>query len=427
MQRLKETFSLQDFDTTKLQVLYWCSQYDTCSFLDNHHYQFKHTQIECLVAVGIQKKYEDLTDFTDTTFEKFLTETDDWLFGHVGYPNINQQADRIDNIGFSAVFFYQPSIVVRLSLDAISIESCKENPFDIYQKIVQTNTKNSVEANQNNISITPKITKENYLKTIGQLKKHISRGDCYEINFCQEFFANNTTINPVEVYQNLVKISPNPFACFYKNQDKYLLCASPERYIQKIGNKLISQPIKGTFKRDIQNKNADENLKQELFLNAKERSENVMIVDLVRNDLSKICKQGSVQVEELFGLYTFPQVHQMISTIIGEVEPTISITTVFNATFPIGSMTGAPKKKVMQLISEYEPSLRGLYSGAVGYISPNKDFDFNVVIRSIQYNSSNKYINYHVGSGITYNSQPDAEYEECLLKAKAMGKVLSNI
>ncbi len=149
-----------------------------------------------------------------------------------------------------------------------------------------------------------------------------------------------------------------------------------------------------------------------------------MIVDLVRNDLSRICKEGSVKVDELFGVYTFPQVHQMISTISGDLKEGVDFTDMIRATFPMGSMTGAPKRKVMELIEQYEKTKRGIYSGAVGYINPEKDFDFNVVIRSILYNASNQYLSYLVGGGITSQSDPEKEYEECLLKAEAMKQVL---
>jgi len=231
-------------------------------------------------------------------------------------------------------------------------------------------------------------------------------------------------VDPLSIYAQLTQLSPNPFSCYYKLEDKYLLCASPERFLKKTGNQLMSQPIKGTFKRNTANVDADNLLKQQLYSSDKERAENVMVVDLVRNDLSRICKEASVKVAELFGIYTFPQVHQMISTIVGEVEDDVDFADILEATFPMGSMTGTPKKRVMQLINQYEVQPRGLYSGAVGYIAPNKDFDFNVVIRSILYNSTNKYLNYQVGGGITYYSNAEAEYEECLLKADSIRRVL---
>jgi para-aminobenzoate synthetase component 1 len=239
-----------------------------------------------------------------------------------------------------------------------------------------------------------------------------------------EFFAEDVKLDPLYCYQSLTTISPNPFSAFYKVNNSYLLCASPERFLRKEENKLISQPIKGTIKRNTTDAADDELLKQQLYKSEKDRSENVMVVDLVRNDLSRVCKEGSVQVDELFGIYSFPQLYQMISTISGEVNETLSFTDVLCATFPMGSMTGAPKRKVMQLIEQYEQSRRGLFSGAVGYISPTDDFDFNVVIRSIFYNAATNYLSYMVGSGITYYSNAEQEYEECLLKADAIRKVL---
>jgi para-aminobenzoate synthetase component 1 len=169
----------------------------------------------------------------------------------------------------------------------------------------------------------------------------------------------------------------------------------------------------------------DERLRNELRNSGKDRSENVMVVDLVRNDLSKVCTEGSVQTDELFGIYSFPQVHQMISTISGQLKPGVSFTDILKASFPMGSMTGAPKRRVMQLIEQYEKTKRGIYSGAVGYIDPQGDFDFNVVIRSILYNATDRYLSYQVGGGITAYSEAEKEYEECLLKAAAISQVLT--
>ncbi|MGZ8556814.1 MAG: chorismate-binding protein, partial [Chitinophagaceae bacterium] len=205
--------------------------------------------------------------------------------------------------------------------------------------------------------------------------------------------------------------------------DKWLLCASPERFLKKEGNKILAQPIKGTSKRIQGDENKDEQKKSELFNSDKDRSENVMVVDLMRNDLSKICEEGTVKVDELFGIYSFPQVHQMISTISGVLKNNISFLDIVRATFPMGSMTGAPKKRVMEMIAKYEKSKRGIFSGAVGYISPSGDFDFNVIIRSIMYNSSSEYLSFQTGSGITFYSDPEKEWDECLLKAEAMKKV----
>ena len=233
--------------------------------------------------------------------------------------------------------------------------------------------------------------KEEYHKKVSKILEHINRGDIYEANFCQEFYAENATINPLEVYNHLNEISEPPFATFLKIEHQYLLSATPERYIKKEGNKIISQPIKGTAKR-LRSKIDDEKIASDLSRDIKERSENVMIVDLVRNDLSKTAKIGSVKVEELCKVYTFKQVHQMISTVVSEIDEKIHPIDVLQSTFPMGSMTGAPKVSAMKIIEDLEETKRGLYSGTIGYFTPENNFDFNVIIRSILYNEEEKYI-----------------------------------
>lgn len=277
----------------------------------------------------------------------------------------------------------------------------------------------------NDVKIHLRIHKDEYFNKINEMLVHIHRGDIYEANFCQEFYAENTVINPIETYNKLNAISKPPFATFFKLNDKYLLSASPERYIKKAGNTIISQPIKGTAKRS-ENIEEDEALKEALRNDQKERSENIMIVDLVRNDLSKTALKGSVVVKELCEIYTFDQVHQMISTVESKVDEDINPVEILKSTFPMGSMTGAPKISAMKIIEALEETKRGLYSGSVGYFTPNGDFDFNVVIRSILFNESKKYVSYSVGGAITAKSDPLKEYEECLVKAKAMREVLEN-
>jgi para-aminobenzoate synthetase component 1 len=337
----------------------------------------------------------------------------------------NGPANITEPLNFPDFFLFEPEIVVKLTNDVLFIESNSTDCDAIFKTInnIELGTSEQI----TNLNIQPKISREEYITIINKLKHHIQIGDCYEINFCQEFFAENATINPLYIYQKLNAISPTPFSAYYKLNDKFLLCASPERFIKKVGNKIISQPIKGTAKRNLTNAAEDENLKNDLQQSQKEKSENVMIVDLVRNDLSKICIAGTVEVEELMKIYSFKQVHQMISTVVGELKSKTNFYDVLKALFPMGSMTGAPKLKVMQLIELYEKSNRNIYSGTIGYITPNGDFDFNVVIRSIAYNASNKYLSYQVGGAITHYSNPQQEYDECLLKASAIEKVLKNV
>jgi para-aminobenzoate synthetase component 1 len=255
------------------------------------------------------------------------------------------------------------------------------------------------------------------------LQQHIHRGDIYEVNFCQEFYAT-VKFSPEQAYLKLQKYSPAPYSCILKLNKNYLLAASPERFLKKTGKKIISQPIKGTSERNS-NPKKDTLLKESLRTSPKERSENIMIVDLVRNDLSRIAEPGSVNVDELCGVYSFEHVHQMISSISATLT-TDSINQIIRATFPMGSMTGAPKLNALKLAEDFEPVKRGIYSGAVGYITPEKDFDFNVVIRCIQYNVENMYLSYMVGGAITSLSIAEDEYKECLIKARAMEVLLRN-
>jgi para-aminobenzoate synthetase component 1 len=377
-----------------------------------------------MLAVGAITVFDSTTE-TIPQLKAFQENTPDWIFGHVSYDFKNQleplHSNHADHIDFPEIFFFQPETVIQLFQKEVEISTFSSNPEKIFSAILR---QLPIMYAPSSVTIQPKIAKEEYLRIIHEIKRHIQYGDCYEINFCQEFFSSNALIDTANVYQQLTQLSPAPFACYYKLYDKYLMCASPERYIKKTGSHIIAQPIKGTVKRDLTNKTKDALLKMQLKESEKEISENVMIVDLMRNDLSKICTAGSVYVEELFGIYSFPQVFQMVSTITGELKEGTTFVDILKATFPMGSMTGAPKRKVMELIEKYEQTKRGLYSGCVGYISPYNDFDFNVVIRSILYNSSNQYLSYQVGSGITFNSNAENEYEECLLKGEAIMNVL---
>ena len=408
-------------------MLSWCNRFNICSFLDNHHYQLPGHSYECLIGCGSVASIEANAGNALSDLQLFLDEHTDWCFGHLGYDLNNEteglQSVQENRIGFSDLFFFIPQYVFQLSDQEISIGSLKEDHAEVFQQISHQPVTSS--SHHTAVYIQERISKVEYIKTIKTIQQHILRGDCYELNYCMEFFAEGVALDPLQTYQSLTNISPNPFSAFYKVENSYLLCASPERFLRKQGNQLLSQPIKGTLKRDPLDTAEDDVLKNQLYKSEKDRSENVMVVDLVRNDLSRVCKEGTVKVDELFGIYTFPQLHQMISSVSGEVKEGMKLTDLIRATFPMGSMTGAPKRRVLQLINQYEQTKRGLFSGAVGYISPDGNFDFNVVIRSIFYNATNNYLSYLVGSGITFYSDAEKEYEECLLKASAIKNVLT--
>ncbi|WP_235918426.1 anthranilate synthase component I family protein [Sediminibacterium soli] len=393
--------------------------------MDNHQYSSGYHSAECLAGVGAVEVFSADTDILPRLSD-FTRLQNDWLFGHLGYDLKNEteqlHSTHADAIQFPVVSFFRPQTLLRLQNGTLMIASLDNDPGELFRQI--TEQPSPVTSVNHTGTIQPRISKAQYLDRVQRLLQHIHRGDCYEINFCQEFFSDQAQIDPLQAYTQLTAISPNPFSCFYRSGERYLLCASPERFIRKEGNRILSQPIKGTFRRDTTDPGKDAVLRDQLLQSEKDRSENVMVVDIVRNDLSRVCTEGSVQVEELFGIYSFPQVHQMISTITGELKAGTGFTDIIKACFPMGSMTGAPKKRVMELIDQYESSNRGLYSGAVGYISPEKDFDFNVVIRSVFYNAATHYLSYWAGGGITAYSDPEKEYEECLLKAEAIRKVL---
>lgn len=420
---------IEDQNLFKQQLLIWSEQHREIIFLDSNNYPQQYSSHDCILAVDAftSIKTDYLNAFDD--LKQYQSQTRDWLFGYLSYDLKNNiedlQSNNFDSLHFPDLFFFQPKKIFLLKenqLEICYLNMCDDEVESDFEEI-KFQVRNSKSELPSPNLIQQKISKEKYIQKVTEMLSHIHRGDIYEANFCMEFFAENATINTLEIYKKLNTISEAPFSTFFKNNINYLLSASPERYLRKEETKIISQPIKGTSKRftDILE---DEKSKLELSQNPKERSENIMIVDLVRNDLSHTAEKGSVQVEELCQVYTFKQVHQMISTITSEVLHTISPIDVIKTTFPMGSMTGAPKISAMLIIENLEETKRGLYSGAVGYFTPNGDFDFNVVIRSILYNSEEKYVSFSVGSAITAASIPENEYQECLLKAKAMLEVL---
>ena len=420
--------SISDPKLFKQQLLSWSKQFREIIFLDSNDYPQDYSNYDCLFAVDaftsvktdFHNPFEDLKQYQQTT--------KDWLFGYLSYDLKNNTeslvSNNFDGLDFPDLFFFQPKKLFLLKANQLEIQYlnfCDDEVDEDFKEIIET--KISKPEIEDRITIQQRISKESYLKKISKVLDHIHRGDIYEANFCMEFFAENAIINPFEKFSTLNEISQPPFAVFFKNNKHFLLSATPERYLRKEGDTIISQPIKGTSKR-FSDPIADEKSKNDLALDPKERSENIMITDLVRNDLSKTAQKGSVEVKELCGVYSFLQVHQMITTITSKLDAQYAAVEVIKTTFPMGSMTGAPKIEAMKIIEEWEETKRGLYSGAVGYFTPNGDFDFNVVIRSILYNQEKKYISFSVGSAITSKSVPEKEYEECLLKAKAMREVL---
>lgn len=433
------SFKIDNHQNILNNIVLWSKNFRHHVILNSNNYKELNKSItayheyDLIAGFGTHKTIEYKPGIN--SFEQLknsTSKTNDWWFGYFSYDLKNEIEELYSNnpdfIEFPEIFFFQPEIVIYQKQNTITFAYLtelysKKDIEIIFDNILNIKLLNSTRMSL--INIQQRFTKKEYEQTVDIIKQHIQLGDIYEMNFCQEFFSKNTRINPYDIYQKLNTISPTPFSCLLRIDANYLLSASPERFLKKTGNKLISQPIKGTIKRGI-SEIEDQEFYNKLESSEKDRAENIMIVDLVRNDLSKVAEKSSVMVDELCEIYTYKQVHHMISTVSANIRKGIHPVDAIKSAFPMGSMTGAPKIKAMKLIEKYEKTKRGIYSGSVGYIDPEQNFDFNVVIRSILYNDTNKYLSYLVGGAITSLSDAKEEYEECLLKAKAINKVLTN-
>jgi para-aminobenzoate synthetase component 1 len=407
----------------KQKALAWAANFDTLCYLDSNSFNDPYSKFDTLIAIGAKAELKANAGDAFDQLSAFKDNNPGWITGFFGYDLKNEtenlQSANADHLEFPDLYFFAPEILI--SIKGNTVEIIGGNEGEIMESI--TGFELSGGKVHSAINLRPRFSRQEYVETVQQIQHHIVRGDIYVTNFCQEFYADDTEIEPLSTFQNLNSLSPTPFSTFFKWNGNYIMCASPERFLAKRGSKLISQPIKGTARRDA-DEAVDRSLIEELRNHPKELQENVMIVDLVRNDLTHSAKPGTVKTEELYGIQTFKQVHQMVSTVVCEIRDDVTAVEAVKNTFPMGSMTGAPKISAMQLMEQYERSKRGVYSGAVGYFSPDDDFDFNVVIRTLLYNSTKKYLSFHVGSAITYHANPESEYEECLLKAKAILEVL---
>ena len=374
-------------------------------------YASKWGEYELLFAWGAKAVF-------DTTALKNGALESGWRFGFLGYE-LRHEFERLSKgnpaIGqWPEAQFFEPEVVGTLDR-AGTLTVFADEPEDVLALVLAS--EKSRKAGNTTLDFQPVETRESYLEAVRKLQEHIQRGDIYEVNYCTAFKAEYESLDSAQLFRQMTQATKAPFSAFVKMDQLELLCTSPERYILKKGDQLWSQPIKGTNRRLAENNHVQERL---LVADEKERAENVMIVDLVRNDLSRVAAKGTVQVEELFGVYPFKNVNQMISTVTCKTRAETSNWEIIKATFPMGSMTGAPKISAMELAERYEKTERGIYSGALGYIMPNGDFDFNVVIRSIALDAKQGVASAHVGGAITLLSIPEREYEECLLKAESL-------
>jgi para-aminobenzoate synthetase component 1 len=422
-----QVFKCDDIKLFKQKALSWASCYDTYQYLTNHDLSYPFGSFRNLLAVGSRNVLViDKSEGAFNQIKEFRHNNIDWIFGYFGYDLKNDieslESNNPDYKAFPECILFQPEHLIEFIGSEVHIRS--SDPVGIHNVIeaVPITVKQNITFNVNFQSTE---SRDSYITTVEKLRSHIYEGDMYEINYCLEFFTKTSPQDFSSIQQKLFQLNPSPFASGFKHKQWHIACSSPERFLKKTGQQLISQPIKGTIEIGETEEDKKRNA-EKLRSSEKERAENMMIVDLVRNDLAKSSISGSVKVEEIFGIYPFRHLFQMISTVSSQLKDGVDPVDAIKNAFPMGSMTGAPKKKVMELIEFYEHSKRGVYSGAMGYFSPEGNFDFNVIIRSLFYNDKTGSLSYQVGSAITYDSDPASEYEECLLKARAILKLFNN-
>jgi para-aminobenzoate synthetase component 1 len=424
MNRKEKVFNVENINNFKDKLLFFSKSKENVILLDSNN---KKNDYEFIFSYG---KISELKSFDNSLdkLDNYIKQVDDWIFGFISYDLKGEiegfSSKNLKYFDVPNLSFFQPSTI--WVFDGVELKALyfdEKELFDVWNEINKIHIGYGIKSNPN-VELKGRLSREEYIKKIKNIKKRIKMGDTYELNFCFDFFNDNTKINPENTFKKLNKLTESPMSVYYKDHHLHVLSSSPERFIKRNKKTIISQPIKGTKKRG---KNIDEDvfLINSLKNSIKEKSENHMIVDLVRNDFSRIAKKGSVKVTELSKINTYKNIHQMVSTIEAQIENDMFFSTILKSTFPMGSMTGAPKIKTMKIIDELEETSRGIYSGAIGYIDPNENFDFNVVIRTIIYDDKLSKISVNVGSGITFKSDPKDEYEECLTKIDALKKSLS--
>lgn len=403
------------------RAIQWTRQFDHVVITDHHDIPFPSGGFQRIIMAGVQG---NIVTGSFETLKSNRWAHGEWLAGYLAYDLKNDMEDLSSQnpafIPTDDLYFFQPAHVLVFHDSIVEIHSADSEIFD---QVINQPIAGPSGAYPRSVLVR-KPDRQQYISNVNKIREHIVKGDMYELNYCVEFGLSHVKTDPLDLFMRLSQRSPTPFSVYLQLGNLSIISASPERFLRKTGTTLLSQPIKGTAKR---HKDPVEDLhsKEALFSSEKERAENLMIVDLVRNDLARSAEIGSVQVPEIFGIYSFRQWHQMISSVTGTLRKDVHPVDAISYAFPMGSMTGAPKVKVMELIEHYEDFRRGIYSGAIGYFTPENDFDFNVVIRSLIYDRASLNMSFAVGSAITYDSDPQDEYDECLLKAQAIIEVLT--
>ena len=429
--------AIEDIPAFRWRALAWAVTQQTdvngfVAFLNSNNITYPNDPFPDRLFVGTKRVISFVDEHTFQELYAAYQENPSFLVGYFGYDLKNQlealTSRNPNRLGFPDVYFVEPEWIIDFECSGTSSGNVvirgNGNADKLWEQLL-SHAQIPVPGSKSYSPIQCRVTSDEYQANVRRIQEHIRAGDVYELNYCIEFFSELTRLDPLATYRALNERSPMPFSSFLKLGDRYVMGASPERFLKKEGRKILSQPIKGTIRRG-QTPDEDALLRSQLLNSEKERAENLMIVDLVRNDLARSAETGSVQVDELFGIYAFRQVYQMISTVSATLRENVTWAEAIQNAFPMGSMTGAPKIRAMELIDELEVSRRGVYSGAIGYVTPDGDFDFNVVIRTLLYNAQRQYASFSVGSAITYDADPAQEWEECLLKARAIREVLEN-
>lgn len=407
----------------------FASGFNPCVILDSCQIspQRDERKYKLVLGFGGAHIFEPKSDKLNELF-KLWEKKPSWMFGVLGYNLKNEfenlESKNIEHFGWPDISFFIPETILTIDWNN-QLTIYGNDPESVLNSILtcqfQSNTSSPLLINSELHCDFKKIEHEN---TIELIKEEIRNGNVYELNLCSGFVFNNSTMtDPYAVFKELTELSPTPFSAYLKLANKTVISASPERYLLKNHSHLVSQPIKGTRPRG-QSVTDDQKFKEDLINNAKDRAENVMIVDLVRNDLAHVSVPGKVCVDELFGIYSYSHVHQMVSTISAQIEDKFVWSDAIRYSFPMGSMTGTPKISAMRWIEKFEISNREWYSGALGYIDPEGNFDFNVLIRSLFYDSEKQTLAYFAGGAITIDSDPEDEFNEMMIKAKAIQTIL---
>ncbi|MFR5264346.1 aminodeoxychorismate synthase component I [Clostridium sp.] len=418
------------------------SEYSKFSFIGINPF-IKIKSKENLVYLNENLVNKDVFELLNETIESFsidenLRKEIPFISGAIGYfsydmgralEHIEESAIKDYEVYDSYFLFFHNLIIFDLLNDKIYITSLYEdkilskNSLDyIEDKIInykfEENNEKHREVKENNLKSN--FSKDEYIKAVDKMKDYIVEGHIYIANMTQRFLCDYEE-DGYEIYKKLRKINKAPFSAYLNLEDIEIMSSSPERFLKVLNSKVETRPIKGTRPRG-RNKEEDELNKKELLNSEKDKSELLMIVDLERNDLSKVCKANSIKVTELFKLEQYDTVFHLVSTVIGELEEEESSVSCIKACFPGGSITGTPKIRAMEIIEELEGVRRGVYTGAIGYFDLRGNCDFNIVIRTIL--KKGNQVSFGVGGGITIESLSEMEYYETLDKAKALIEVL---